>query len=260
MDRIFLPSHHREGDTFRVNGSTRRHLADSLRVRAGERFLATDGDGHEFLLEATTVTKSELVADLVEFRRQPAAQVGVTLAIAPPKGSRMETALEKATEVGVQRIVPLKADHAVVKSRDGSSKTDRWGRVLQSATAQSGRLFVPELTPSVKAHRFVEDEPGVHLIAHLSGDAVPIEDALAAIESPSPIHVLIGPEGGFSAREVDRAGRAGATLVSLGPNRLRTETAAIVAATLAVRTTYRWEEAWPAASSATSSKERSPES
>ena len=219
---------------FVVSGPERRHLAAALRIRRGEQFLATDGDGHEYLLEAVTVAKRELVAMVVEERtRAPGPGDILTLASAPPKGSRMETALEKATECGVGRIVPLVASRSVVRTRDDSERLERWRRVLRSATAQSGRYRAPRIDPVTSFAEAIGSEGRV-LLAHPGDGAVSMEQALFGVGSGTPVTILIGPEGGFSEREAKEARRVGAAEVSLGDNRLRTETAAIVAVALAI--------------------------
>jgi 16S rRNA (uracil1498-N3)-methyltransferase len=234
LDRVFLPRDMLVKGHFVVNGSERRHLADALRVRRGERFLATDGEGREYLLEAETVAKRELVAAVVEERTRPAgAGALLTLAIAPPKGSRMETALEKATECGVGRVVPIVASRSVVKTRDESERLERWRRVVRSAAAQSGRYRTP-VVGSVTPFSDAIGVEGRVLLAHPGEDAVPLERALFGVGPGTPVTILVGPEGGFSGREAKEARRAGAAAVSLGKNRLRTETAAIVAVALAI--------------------------
>lgn len=228
MDRVFLsPACFSDGRAT-VSGSERHHLADSLRVRVGDSFLATDGEGHEFLLEAERVDRRELVA-IVRDQRVLPVHPGerVTLAIAPPKGSRMETAVEKTVECGVGRIVPLRTEHSVVKA-DGTERVERWRRVARSAVGQCGRVRLPRID-AVQSLADVLACPGRRLLAHLDENAVPLVAALEDVSADEEIILLVGPEGGFSADEVDEARRAGAIAVSLGSTRLRTETAGIVA-------------------------------
>jgi 16S rRNA (uracil1498-N3)-methyltransferase len=238
VDRVFLSPESRTGDRFVVEGAERRHLADALRVRPGETFLATDGTGREYLLEAVTVDKRSLVAAVREDRAgAPEPGQHVTLAIAPPKGTRMETAVEKAVECGVGRIVPLRTERSVVKSTEGTERLERWRRVARSALAQSGRCRLPEVTePATLAD--VLGGAGLRLLAHLDAEARPLRDVLdgagPAGEAAGSIVLLVGPEGGFSDAEAEEARRSGAIAVSLGGTRLRTETAAIVAVALTV--------------------------
>ena len=107
MNRIFVSRDCITEDRVSLTGAVRQHLADSLRVRAGGRFLATDGEGVEYLLEAESVGRQELIARILEEeRRPPEPGRGLTLAISPPKAGRMEIAVEKAVECGTMRPTP----------------------------------------------------------------------------------------------------------------------------------------------------------
>jgi 16S rRNA (uracil1498-N3)-methyltransferase len=236
MDRVFVPSELIAEGRAVLTGAVRRHLADSLRVRAGERFLATDGRGCEYVLETESADRRKLVARVVkEARRAPGPGRGLTLAIAPPRGGRMEIAVEKAVECGVGRIVPLRCARSVLKDRRESSRPERWRRIAQSATAQSGRVHLPEILAMQEFSEAMERAaPGKRLIAHPGLDAWSIPGALAETKAGDPVTLFIGPEGGFTDEEVDEARRAGALFVSLGPTRLRSETAAIASVALVV--------------------------
>lgn len=233
MNRVFLESACITGSGARIEGARRRHLADSLRLRPGDLFLATDGEGRELLLEAETVDRRKIVARVVrEERHTPRPAHRITIAVAPPKGGRMETAIEKVVECGVGRIVPLQTSRSVVKGRDESERMERWRRVAQSATAQSGRNYLPEITLVMTISEALSARPARALLAHPEPNAPTVSHALR--DEKGDILLLVGPEGGFTDDEVEEARRRGATAVSLGATRLRSETAAIVAAILAV--------------------------
>lgn len=234
MDRVFLPADLLRDGRFVVDGASRRHLADALRVRPGDLFLATDGEGNEYLLETETVTRRDLIAVVKErTTRPPGAGERITLAIAPPRGRRMETAVEKAVECGVGRIVPLLTEHSVLRAEADSERLERWRRIAQSATAQSGRMRTPPVDEPVTLPEALA-RPGRSVIAHPTPDARTIASAVASLAPGEGMTLLVGPEGGFSEAEVDQARREGAIAVSLGPTRLRSETAAIVAVALAM--------------------------
>lgn len=236
MDRVFVSAESFQGEQALVSGVERHHLADVLRVQVGDRFLATDGLGHEFLLEAESVSRKELGARIVERRELPPDPgAGITLAIAPPRGARMDTAVEKSVECGVGRILPMRAERSVLKGRDDSARAERWSRLVRSAVAQSGRSHCPEITPVLLVAEALARTAaeGTVLIAHPGPDAVSVPVAMAAA-GDRPVAIFVGPEGGFSDAELEEGRRIGASLVTLGPTRLRTETAAIVAVTLAL--------------------------
>lgn len=231
---MFVPLESISGDRITVTGALRRHLADSLRVRPGERFVATDGRGSEYHCEAESVGRRELVARVLERKeRKPGTGAGLTLAIAPPRGGRMEIAVEKAVECGVGCIVPLRCSRSVLKDRRESSRPERWRRIAQAATAQSGRVHLPEITaPLALPDALAAAAGGRMLLAHPGLDAFSIPAALGGCRPGERVSLFVGPEGGFTDEEVGQAREAGALEVSLGPTRLRTETAAIAAVTL----------------------------
>lgn len=243
MDRVYIPKDRIEGDQAKVDGESRDHLVKSLRVRVGDRFLATDGEGRELVLETTETGARVLQARVVEERRvAPGIGREVTLALCPPKGNRMETAVEKCSEMGAGRIVPLLCTRSVVKTDADSSKVERWRRIARSAMVQSEQCWTPDIT-SPKTIDAVLGENGGHsshhLIAHPASDSIAIDAALAQWNGDVQITLLVGPEGGFTEEEVDRARSQGAHAVTLGATRLRTETAAIVALALALEALRR---------------------
>ncbi len=236
MDRVFLPARELADARVVIRNASHRHLFDVLRVRRGERFAATDGEGGEVLLEVERAGRREIAARVVERKsREPGPGRAVTLAIAPPKGPRMDTAIEKSVECGVGRVIPLLTERTIVKTRSQSQRLERWRRVAVAAAVQSGRVWIPEVTaPRSLADVMHEAASGTLLLAHPDEDAVSVRAALADIRPGDPMVILIGPEGGFAPAEVEEGRRLGAVAVSLGPNRLRTETAAIVAVSLVV--------------------------
>ena len=243
MDRVFLSPECRAGDEFLVEGNERRHLADALRVRPGEVFLATDGTGVEFELETIDVDRRTLSARIRSERTgPPEVAARVTLAVAPPKGSRMETAVEKSVECGVGRIVPLRTERSVVKSGEGTERVERWRRVARSAVAQSGRCRLPDVADPVPLADVLAADAAC-LLAHPGDDARNLTDVISELPPDRDIVLLVGPEGGFSDAEAEQARRSGAIAVSLGRTRLRTETAAIVAVALTVEALERREGA-----------------
>jgi 16S rRNA (uracil1498-N3)-methyltransferase len=142
----------------------------------------------------------------------------------------MEIAIEKTVECGVGRIVPLRTDHSVLKSRGDSSRNERWERVVRSATAQCGRTWAPEIAPvATFEEALAAAASGRILLAHPAETSRQLASALAGTRFGDPVAIFIGPEGGFSSAELERGRRCGAIETTLGPHKLRTETAAIVA-------------------------------
>ncbi|MET0459164.1 MAG: RsmE family RNA methyltransferase [Ilumatobacteraceae bacterium] len=194
--------------------ATAHHLGRVLRLRDGEVVTVTDGAGH---WRACRVSGAGLEIDgAVEDVARPG--LGVTIAVAPPKGERLEWLVQKCTEVGVDRIVLLSAERSVVRwdGERAARQLARLRRIAVEASLQARRVWLPELAGPMAA----VDVLARALVAEPGGRALGAEDATVAI----------GPEGGWSPAEV----AAAAGQVSLGPNVLRVETAAVVAASTMV--------------------------
>jgi 16S rRNA (uracil1498-N3)-methyltransferase len=181
------------------------------------------------------VDGSAVVATLDEPLERGVRESAVRMTIAQgiPKGQKMELIVEKATELGVVEIVPLRSDR-VVGERTGDAKTERWQRVAKTAAQQCGRTVIPTIAPIASWERLIAtfgSYDRVYLPWELA-DVRPLRDTFDA-DAPGAQSVLfvIGPEGGFSSTEADRAIAAGAAPISLGTRILRTETVALVVLT-----------------------------
>jgi 16S rRNA (uracil1498-N3)-methyltransferase len=189
-----------------------------LRGRRGDALEVVDAHRHLFAAEL----RDGREAAILEALEAPEEDVEISLYQAVPKGGRMDLVVEKATEVGVTRIVPLVTRRGIVEP--GGRKIERWRRVAEGAARQSLRLGVPEVlgpVPFAEAARQA-GEQGVLLHNALNLD--PLEGKVG-----SPVSLFVGPEGGWSEEEMRLAGEAGLTFAQLGPYRLRSETAGMVA-------------------------------
>lgn len=212
-----------------VGAADLRHLLDVLRLRGGELVVVSDGAGRwvPCRIAADAVVQGPRRADpagalepdgpvVVTERLRPE----VTIAFAPTKGDRPEWVIQKLTELGVDRIVPLRTSRSVVRweRERGDKAVDRLRRVAREAAAQCRRTWLPE----------VADVCGLDDVAALTGVPVALADAGGAAPGLERAVVAIGPEGGWDDAE---RGGFGPT-VGLGPTVLRAETAAVVAGTL----------------------------
>lgn len=203
------------------------HAFRVLRKRVGDRLDLVDGAGGWFSATVSAISKRECLIDVTELRREPArAAHRLTLLVAPTKNiDRLEWVLEKATEIGVDAIQPILTEHSERKH----IRTDRLERILEAAMKQSLRAWKPELNELLPLEEGLARAPVGHpsFLAYLGGKNTPLLNR--AYSPGTSVVVAIGPEGGFSPAEAEMARSAGFEYVSLGPNRLRTETAAIAA-------------------------------
>ena len=240
--RLFVPAERLAGARVTLTGDEHQHVARVLRARPGDALTLFDGAGHE--VDGTIVTVGKHDVELTLGARRAgtvtAAPVTLTLLVAVPRGERMELIVQKTTELGVARVVPVVTDRSVVRPDD--KHRARWEKIAREAARQCGRADVPTVdapvslaaavaAPDLPATRLAlwEAERGRSLRAHLAGAYA----ADAPGRANPPTALLVGPEGGFAAEEIAVALAAGFVAVSLGPRILRVETAAIVAVALA---------------------------
>ena len=195
------------------------HLLKVLRGRSGERIEVVDIAGRLFAAELREGGEAVVLEELAA---PDVADTEVSLYQAVPKGGRMDLVVEKATEVGATSIVPLLTERGVVNPREG--KVDRWRRVAEAAARQSLRLSIPKVSEPVPFSVAVSRVGEKGVLLHNDPGIPPVE---AVVESPAGL--FVGPEGGWSEGELRLAGDAGMPLGSMGPYRLRSETAGIVA-------------------------------
>ncbi len=206
-----------------------RHAIKVLRARVGDSFHLIDGKGGFADATIVEVGKRNCVVDVAEIQHEVETTAKLTMIVSPTKQTdRFEWFLEKAVEIGVDRVIPV----WTTRSERKVEKHDRWQKVLVSAMKQSGRSWLPVLESAVSFEEAVEMCEGNLYIAHcmeaIEGSKTHLLKALKAGESAS---IAIGPEGDFTREEVKLALDKGALEISLGDSRLRTETAGIVAVT-----------------------------
>ncbi len=228
--RFLAPAECRVGDTVTLAPEQSRHMVTVLRTGAGRRVRVFTGGGAEFLAEVVRADASAARVRILEELR-PAAQTPrpITLAFAPAPGNRSDIVIEKATELGVGRLVPLVCERLQAgEARAAAGRSERWRRKAQDAARQSQRTVVPTLEAPVLLERFVQDAGGGLRIIAAGPDHPPLYGVLSAAPVPQgPVSLVVGPAGGFTEREIALAVGAGFHPVSLGPHVLRVETAAM---------------------------------
>jgi 16S rRNA (uracil1498-N3)-methyltransferase len=224
-DRFFCPGLDPTGPAAVLDGDEAHHLSRVLRAGEGTAVELFDGRGRAVSAVVRAVSKTRVELAVGAPLPDRAAAIDLTLAVAPPKGDRFDWLVEKTTEMGVARLVLIGTERSEVEPRD--AKLDRLRRRIIEASKQCGRARLMELTGPVALVEFLRSDHGnaVRMIAHPSGSACCRPDGRNAA-------VAIGPEGGFSDREIDEATRLGWSPIGLGPTVLRVETAALAASSL----------------------------
>lgn len=233
-DRFFIAGIHRTGDDVALDDDDARKLVTVLRGQTGDRIEVVDGAGTAFTAVLTIegkVVRAALSRQLDASTTENRGQIVVAQAI--PKGQKMDLIVEKVTELGAWAIVPLRSER-VIGERTGDHKHERWQRIAKSAAQQSGRTRIPLVEPIADWPDLIRKFATFDrvFVAWERAAPVPLRERFER-QTPRETSVLIaiGPEGGFSAREVETAVAAGAVPISLGSRILRTETAALVVLT-----------------------------
>jgi 16S rRNA (uracil1498-N3)-methyltransferase len=212
-----------------IEGSAANHIMRVLRLRDGDALTLFDGRGGEYGARITGFRKDSLQVNVQEHRAiERESALDLTLAQGISRGERMDWVVQKATELGVRRIVPLITERSVVRLDEQRSerKLQHWRAIAIAACEQCGRNHVPEVMPPSDFFDAVRAaDPNVARLLLSPSASLRPRDLLR----PSAITLLIGPEGGLADNEEEAAIRAGFQPVQLGPRILRTETAAIAA-------------------------------
>lgn len=213
------------------------HLRDVLRLRVGDRVVCCDGTGAEYAGTIAALGASRAQVRVERLLERAAPPVRLWLAQGLPKAERFEWVVQKATELGVDRLSPLLTRHAVVRltPERARAKLVRWQRIAQEAAKQSQRATIPQLDPPQSLTAFLErlGRGMLVLMPTLAVTTIPLAEVLKESMAARDVVILIGPEGDFSREEVALAERYGARPVSLGPLTLRTDTAALAALAIA---------------------------
>jgi len=241
MRRLFVPRDQWVGSRAVVHGDAHRHLTRVLRARPGDPLTLFDGQGGEVDAVIETTERDRTTLSLGAPRAVAlAAGARIVLLQGLARGERMDWIIQKTTELGVAKIVPVAAERSVARlsAAESPARRARWQKIASEAARQCGRADVPEVGAPVALAGALEDSRAGLAAAGGAGFALwegsrgrPLRVALAA--APRVVALLVGPEGGFTDDEVAAAEAAGFQVAGLGTRILRVETAAIVAVALA---------------------------
>jgi|AP95_1055475.scaffolds.fasta_scaffold109278_1 16S rRNA (uracil1498-N3)-methyltransferase len=249
MHRFFVPPESISDGSATLTGDQARQIARVLRLSSGDTIILLDNSGQEFDVVLTAVSTSLVECDVTQQRSglgEP--DIKITLFQSLLKGENFELVLQKGTELGVTRFVPVITERTIVRAPEGrraASKMNRWQRIVTEAAEQSRRARIPEISTPLSFNE------ACILVSHLAlmpweeEQTLSLRDALSAskseVESDSGVSLIIGPEGGFSSQEAELARHHGVQTVSLGRRILRAETAAIAAVTAVCYELGEWE-------------------
>jgi 16S rRNA (uracil1498-N3)-methyltransferase len=229
LSRVYVGAELRPGSLVELPSAASSHLTKVLRLRSGDELVLFAGDGREFQAAVESVRGAHVEARVGEARAvDRESPLGVTLVQGIARADRMDVIVQKATELGVARIVPVLCRRSVVRldAKQAESKAAHWRAIAVSACEQCGRNRLPLIETARRLIDHLADAPSSGSRLVLDPDA---EGHPAAAPAGAAVEVAIGPEGGFEAEELEAFAAAGFQPVRLGPRVLRTETAAIAA-------------------------------
>jgi 16S rRNA (uracil1498-N3)-methyltransferase len=234
-ERFYLNVPLAEGATVILEGPEAHHLARVCRLRPGAVVSLFNGDGQEYAARLVSIVRRQVTLEVIR-QSAPGRELPFLLEIAAPlpKGDRAAYLVEKLTELGVARFVPLTSQRSVIQPRE--TRREKLERQVIEASKQCGRNRLMEVSPAVDWRTYCTQKvpDAIRVLAHVGAKSGYTALAAAALSEGKAVCAAVGPEGGFTEEEAAQAHDAGWTAVDLGPRTLRVETAALLLAAWAL--------------------------
>ena len=233
MPVYFIQSNSVRDDRIALTGDLAHHLRIVLRCKPGDLFDLVDEDRTRYRVSLEQMDHRNILTHILSRdENQPATGPAITLVQSVLKGKKMDWIIQKATELGIQAIVPVISDRTIarMKSERRGHQKERWEKIALGAAQQCGRSDIPSISSVMSLSDFFrnDSEAKLKLILWEQELLRPLKAELAGRLTDDPIMAMVGPEGGFTAEEVERARGKGWVSVSLGSRVLRAETAGLV--------------------------------
>lgn len=236
MPKFFVEKNDISNDTVTVSGGDAVHILKVLRLGTGDEVTLCDGCGTDYNAEILKTSKDSVVFSIKEsISCEAEPKIEVTLFQGLPKQGKMDYIIEKCTELGISRIVPVAAKRSVVNVRDEKSeekKLSRWRKIASESVKQCKRGIIPEVTEVMTFEKAVEFSKSLDLvIAPYENEKTCSLSSVLKSKTPKSVGIFIGPEGGIADEEIEILEEADIKTVTLGKRILRTETAGMAALT-----------------------------
>ncbi|MGH4139321.1 16S rRNA (uracil(1498)-N(3))-methyltransferase [Clostridium sp.] len=231
MHKFFVPKKNIDGDNAIIDGEDVKHIYKVLRLKIGDVVSINNCEGIEYIGKIILIDKSEVKINLLEENPiNNESPVEVYLFQGMPKSTKMDLIVQKNTELGVKAITPIITERVVVKTElKEFKKVDRWNRIALEACKQCKRSLIPEINVPIEFQDLLDSLKSMDLVVvpYENEEGFGIKKLMKTIEkeSISKVAIIIGPEGGFEEHEIHKLKEIGASIVTLGPRILRTETA-----------------------------------
>ncbi len=229
MNRYFIPTEEWSGEQLSLTGDEAKHCSRVMRAREGDKIEVFDGKGTSAICQVTSTKREAVSCCILTKSKSPKINHSITLCQAIPKGGNMELIVQKAVELGVNKIQPLITAHTVARPESAEKKTHKWQRIALEACKQCGQNFLPEVAQPQPFDQWLQSVNHDHsrLIAALDDNAIHLREHFSKHPPKGSISFLVGPEGDFSKSEYEAAYQSGFQAISFGHIVLRVETASL---------------------------------
>lgn len=232
MYHFFVSEEQINGENAYIEGSDVNHIVNVLRMKPEEELLISVKGDWDYLCKIVDIETDRVNLKVLESMEQRELPVNITLLQGIPKSDKLEMIIQKAVELGVSEIIPVKTKRVVVKidEKKADTKVNRWNAIAESAAKQSKRSIIPKVSEPMSIDNALEivKDFGVKLIPYENADGIDkTRKILDSMDKTKDIAVFIGPEGGFEEAEVERIKNSGFEVITLGKRILRTETAGL---------------------------------
>lgn len=236
MHRFFVLEENILENTIKIVGTDVNHIKNVLRLSIEDK-VEVIGSKYNYDCEISHISKDEILLLIKEVKdKTNESNLRISLFQGLPKSSKMETIIQKCTELGVYNFYPVSTNRSVVKINDmkkEEKKVQRWQLIAEEASKQSKRDIIPKVENILGFNDMMEKiKDKVVIVPYESEEKLSIKGLKASLENVDEINIIIGPEGGFEEYEIEKLKNSGAHIVTLGPRILRTETAGVVTATI----------------------------
>lgn len=216
--------------TICITGCDAYHIARVLRMHPGEQLTVCDGLGTDYFTVIRSATAQEVHLEILDRRptlSEPTVQV--TLYQGLPKSDKMDWIIQKTVELGIARIVPVAMSRSISRAdaQKAEKKQERWQKIAAEAAGQSGRGYIPIVSPPLSWRQMLAEIIPSQTLLFYEGGGRPLLDLVDS--KTAELSIIVGPEGGFSEREVQELKETGVTSATLGKRILRCETAPVAA-------------------------------
>ena len=239
MQKFFVNSNQIKKEEISILGDDVKHMVNVLRVTNGEKILICNKENHKSYLAVIENVNKNSVDCKIEKEIEETTELKFKLDVFQglPKAEKMELIIQKLTEIGVTKFIPIKMERCVVKlqSKDEAKKIERWQKIAEVASKQSKRDIIPTVNNVEDIAKICEKigQYDIFIVAYEEEKNKTLKDVLKQEKEKikdGKIAILVGPEGGISKKEIDMLAKNGAKIITLGSRILRTETAPIVLA------------------------------